>query len=48
MREREHEQGKGRERDTNIHTESKAGFRLLAVSTEPDAGLEHMNSEIMA
>ena len=28
-------------------TESEAGSRLLAVSTEPDAGLEPMNQEIM-
>ena len=28
-------------------TESEAGSRLQAVSTEPDAGLELMNCEIM-
>ena len=28
-------------------TESEAGSRLRAVSTEPDAGLELMNHEIM-
>ena len=28
-------------------TESKAGSRLRAVSTEPDAGLELMNREIV-
>ena len=28
-------------------TESEAGFSLRAVSTEPDAGLEPMNREIM-
>ena len=28
-------------------TESKAGSRLRAVSTEPDAGLELTNREIM-
>ena len=28
-------------------TESKAGSRLWVVSTEPDAGLEPMNREIM-
>ena len=28
-------------------TESEAGSRLPAVSTEPDAGLEPMNREIM-
>ena len=39
-------QGRGRERDT----ESEAGSRLPAVSTDPDAGLEGLelvNSEIM-
>ena len=36
-------EGAERERDT----ESKAGFRLQAVSTEPDVGLEPMNCEIM-
>ena len=43
QRETEHEQGRSRERDT----ESKAGSSLQAVSTEPDAGLEPMNREIM-
>ena len=33
----------GREGDT----ESEAGSRLQAVSTEPDEGLELMNGEIM-
>ena len=28
-------------------TDSKAGFRLQAVSTEPDVWLEPMNREIM-
>ena len=28
-------------------TESEAGSRLRAISTEPDAGLELMNGEIM-
>ena len=28
-------------------TQSEAGFRLCAVSTEPDAGLELTNGEIM-
>ena len=28
-------------------TESKAGYRLRAVSTEPDVGLELTNPEIM-
>ena len=38
-----HKQGRGREGDT----ESKAGSRLLAVSTEPDVGLEPTNHKIM-
>ena len=28
-------------------TQSEAGFRLSAVSTEPNAGLELMNCEVM-
>ena len=36
-------QGRGREGDT----ESKTGSRLSAVSTEPDAGLEPTNCEIV-
>ena len=28
-------------------TESEAGYRLRAVSTEPDAGLEPMDGEIV-
>ena len=51
MRERERERererarklGRGREGDA----ESEAGSRLWAVSTEPDAGLELTNREIM-
>ena len=47
MREREregmHRRGAEREGDT----ESKAGSRLRAVSTEPDVGLELSNQEIM-
>ena len=39
-----HEQGRGRE---GGDTESEAGSRLRAVSTEPDAGLELTNCEIM-
>ena len=42
-REREHEQGRGREREGN--TESEAGSRLQAVSTEPHVGLEPTNRE---
>ena len=45
MRETEHEQGRGREKEGD--TESKACFRLQAVSTEPDAGLELTDSEIV-
>ena len=41
--EQAHEQGRGREGDT----ESEAGSRLWAVSTDPNAGLELMNGEIM-
>ena len=41
----EHEQGRGREKEGD--TETKAGSRLRAVSTEPDAGLELVNCEIM-
>ena len=37
--------GGGAEREGD--TESEAGSRLSAVSTEPDAGLEPMNREIM-
>ena len=42
----EGEQGRDREREGD--TESKAGSRLQAVGTEPDAGLELANHEIMA
>ena len=37
--------GEGTEREGD--TESKAGSRLWAVSTEPDAGLEPTDREIM-
>ena len=43
-RETEHEQGRDRERG---NTESEAGFRLWAVGTEPDTGLEPTDHEIM-
>ena len=33
--------------DREGDTESEAGSRLRAVNTEPIAGLEHMNWEIM-
>ena len=42
-RERQRKQGRGREMDT----EYEAGSRLLAVSPEPDAGLEPKSSEIV-
>ena len=35
------------EADRERDTASKAGSRLQAVSTEPNAGLEPMNCEIM-
>ena len=44
MRERE-AKGRGREREGD--TESEAGCRLQAVSTELDAGLQLTNREIM-
>ena len=45
MRERDkkHEWGRGRERETD----SEAGSRLRAVSTESDAGLDPMSPEIV-
>ena len=46
-RETEHEWGRGREREREGDTESEAGCRLWDVSTEPDAGLEPANREIM-
>ena len=45
QREAEDERGRGRERGGD--TESKAGSRLPAVSTERDAGLELTSSEVM-
>ena len=56
MRRREGERERGREgereRETERaeregDTESEAGFRLRAVSTEPDAELKPMDCEIM-
>ena len=44
-RERQRVSGGGAEREGD--TESKAGSRLRAVSTEPDAGLELTDREIM-
>ena len=43
--ERQSTSGGGAEREGD--TESEAGSRLPAVSTEPDAGLELRNREIM-
>ena len=45
MTERESMSGRGADREGD--TESKAGSRLRAVSTEPDAGLELTSCEIM-
>ena len=45
QRETEHEQGRGREREGDI--ESETGSRLRAISPEPDAGLELTDREIM-
>ena len=45
LRETEFEWGRGREREGD--TESEAGSRLRAVSTEPDVGLEPTNCEIV-
>ena len=45
MFERQSMSGGGAEREGD--TESKAGSRLRAVSTEPDAGLEPTNREFM-
>ena len=44
MIETEYKWGRGREREGD--TESEAGPRLRAVSTEPDPGLELTNREI--
>ena len=44
-RERQSASGGGAEREGD--TESETGSRLWAVSTEPDAGLEPTNHEIM-
>ena len=40
-----HEWGRSREREGD--TESETGSRLIAVRTEPDAGLELTNRETM-
>ena len=41
----EHEWGRGREREGD--TEAEAGSRLQDISTEPDAGLEPTDREIV-
>ena len=46
-RERESEQGQGRGRERGRDTELKVGSRLCVVSTEPNAGLELTDCEIM-
>ena len=43
----EHEQGRGRERGGHRIRESEAGSRLRGISTEPEAGLELTDREIM-
>ena len=45
LRERERMSGGGAEREGD--TESEAGFRLRAISTEPSVGLGPTNHEIM-
>ena len=46
-RERQRQSVGGAGADREGDTESEAGSRLRAVSTEPDAGLELTNCEIM-
>ena len=47
MREREGESTSRRMAEREGNTESKAGFRLWAVSREPDVGLKLTSHEIM-
>ena len=47
MREGERQSGSRGEADREGDTESQAGSRLRAVSTELDAGLEPTNGEIV-
>ena len=47
LRDRERQSTSGGEAEREENTESEAGSRLRAVSTEPDAGLEFTNCEIM-
>ena len=46
-RARERQSTSGGEAEREGDTESEAGSRLRAVSTEPDVGLEPMNCEIV-
>ena len=46
MREKDTEYKSGRDREEG-DTESEAGYRLWAVSTEPNVGLKLTNCEIM-
>ena len=46
-RERDREQAREGQREREGDTESEAGSSLQAFSTEPDAGLEFTNHEIM-
>ena len=47
LRDRERPSMSGGEAEREEDTESQAGSRLRAVSTEPDIGLELTNREIM-
>ena len=47
MRDRERQSTSQGEAEREGDTESEAGSRLRAVSTEPDVGLELMDCEIM-
>ena len=47
MRQRQSTSGEGAERRREGGTESEAGSKLWAVSTESDTGLEPMNPKIM-
>ena len=47
LRERRRQSASGGGAESEGDTESEAGSRLRAVSTEPDVGLELTNHEIM-
>ena len=47
LRDTERKSMSGARAERQGDTESEAGSRLCAVSTEPDTGLEPMNHEIM-